>query len=165
MIRRAASILGRSLAGAAGVVLVGLVAGHLTGRIETVVALSGSMSPSFSAGDMLIETPQATDTLRVGEILTYHMPIGDHHVESHRIVWVRHLERATLVRTRGDANAVDDPWTARLTAGESWRVRTVVPFVGRIVPILDTPLTRLLAIVSLMLVPLSFAVGRIWRIA
>jgi signal peptidase len=165
MIRRAAGILGRALVATAGVLLVGLVIGHLTGRIETVVALSGSMSPSFSAGDLLIETPQPTDTLRVGEILTYHIPIGDHHVESHRIVWLKHQGSATLVRTRGDANPVGDPWTARLSAGESWRVRSVIPFVGRLVPLLDTPLTRLLALVGLMLIPASFAVGRIWRIA
>jgi signal peptidase len=126
-----ARIAGWALLAAAVIVVAAVAGGRLTGRYELLTVDSGSMQPAFAAGDAVIVVPRATASLRVGEILTYHVPTVGHQVESHRIVWLRHGSDGTLlVRTRGDANRVDDPWTARIATPTSWTVATAIPKAG-----------------------------------
>ena len=66
-----------------------------------------------------------------------------------------------LVRTRGDANAARDPWTARLNGGTAWQVRAVVPKAGWAIVWLRTPAIRRFAIFA---VPLLLALLGLWRI-
>ena len=68
--------------------------------------------------------------MRVGQVISYHIPVGDRHVQSHRIVQVVRGGEHPLVRTKGDANNIRDPWTARLDGSTAWHVRLVVPKVG-----------------------------------
>src|SRR6266702_7034435 len=67
------------------VVFVGIGLLPRTGwyRVETV--LSGSMRPDFAPGDMIVVTPESTNDIRVGQVITYAIPVGDHHVETHRV--------------------------------------------------------------------------------
>ncbi len=146
------------------VALLGLVAvgPHIFGyEIESV--LSGSMVPAFSPGDAVLVTSEPTDQLRVGQIISYHIPIGDHHVETHRIVRIVSRGPRPVVVTKGDANSAPDPWHAKLLTPRVWRVRAVLPHLGTAIYDLRTPtihsLTTILApalIVTLLLV-------RIWR--
>jgi signal peptidase I len=128
-------------------------------RPETV--LSGSMKPYFSPGDMILVTPERSRDVKVGQVISYHIPVGDHHVQTHRVVQVLRRGEHPVVRTKGDANNARDPWTARLDGSTAWRVRLVVPKLGWLVAGLRDPLLRLLTV---FVAPALFALIALWRI-
>jgi signal peptidase I len=129
-------------------------------RMETV--LSGSMRPTFSPGDLILVRPEPTPAVRVGQAITYAIPIGDHHVETHRVVRIVHRGAHPVVVTRGDANGAADPWQARLQGATTWRLWLVVPKLGLVVHGLRSPLVHLALVVFL---PFFLAAGwlrRLW---
>jgi signal peptidase I len=140
-------------------VLLGLLPNFGWYRTETV--LSGSMKPYFSPGDIVVVTPEPTSQVRVGQVISYHIPVGDHHVQSHRVIKVVRGGDHPLVRTKGDANGAPDPWTARLNGDTAWQVRAVVPKAGWGIVWLRTPAIRRFAI---FFVPLLLAILGLWRI-
>ena len=121
---------------------VGLGIGPRTGRYRTLTVLSGSMRPAFAAGDLLVVTPEPISRLRVGDVITYAIPIGDHHVETHRVVGLRWRDGEPIVRTKGDTNAQPDPWTAQLHGATAWRPALILPTVGRLIVWLRRPLVH-----------------------
>jgi signal peptidase I len=133
-----------------------------TGLYRTETVLSNSMKPYFGAGDLLVVTPEPLRDVRVGQVISIHVPNGDHHVQTHRIVQVVRGGPHPVVRTKGDANDARDQFTARLDGKTAWRVRVVVPKVGWLIVWLRNPLLRLLTV---FLAPAAFAlmaVRRIW---
>jgi signal peptidase len=145
------------------VVFVGIGLLPRTGwyRVETV--LSGSMRPDFAPGDMVVVTPESTNDLRIGQVITYAIPVGDHHVETHRIAKILQRGARPVIRTKGDANNGLDPWVARLDGGTAWRVSAVVPHAGRLIIWFRSPVTHFLTV---FLAPLLLAfvwLRRIWR--
>jgi signal peptidase len=140
-------------------VLLGLLPNLGWYRTETV--LSGSMKPYFKPGDIVVVTPEPTSEVRVGQVISYHVPVGDRHVQSHRVIEVVRGGDQPLVRTKGDANSAPDPWTARLNGGTAWQVRLVVPKAGWGIVWLRKPAIRRLAIFA---VPLLLALFGLWRI-
>lgn len=148
---------------AAVLLFAGLAVGpHLLGyRTETM--LSGSMSPAITPGDEAVDTPQPLAGLRVGQIITYHIPVSDHRVVSHRIIAVTRTGDGTVaVRTKGDANTTADQWTARLNGAQVWQVRAVIPHLGVLIGLLRGP--NLLRLFPLLLVVFAadVLIG-IWR--
>ena len=128
-------------------------------RAETV--LSGSMRPDFNPGDMVIVTPEPSRDVRVGQVISYRIPVGDHHVQTHRIVKIVRAGDHPVIRTKGDANNVRDPWNARLDGGTAWQVRAVVPKLGWMIVWLRDPLLKLLTV---FVAPALFAAVALWRI-
>ena len=141
--------------------LVGLGPWLLGYRTETV--LSGSMRPTFAAGDVLLLSPEPARDVRVGQIISYHIPIGDHHVEAHRIVRIVSWGAHPTVITRGDANPTADPWQARLDGSQVWVVRGVIPELGSAIRFLRTPIAHLLTVVVTPLLLVGLLLWRIWR--
>lgn len=131
---------------------------------RTATMLTGSMAPGIKPGDIIVDTLEPTSDVAVGQIITYHIPVDDHRVESHRVIWVGHDKNgALLFRTRGDANDGPDPWTARAQGAQMWRVRGVVPVVGTVIRTLRQPVVHLLlAEVLPVLLVLWLLIG-IWR--
>ncbi|HET6876837.1 MAG TPA: signal peptidase I [Jatrophihabitans sp.] len=131
---------------------------------RTATMLTGSMAPGIKPGDVIVDTLEPTSELAAGQIITYHIPVEDHRVESHRVIWVRHAaDGAVLFRTKGDANNGPDPWTARADGTQVWRVRGVVPVAGTVIRALRQPVVHLLlAEVLPVLLVLWLLVG-IWR--
>ncbi|HLS25636.1 MAG TPA: signal peptidase I [Beutenbergiaceae bacterium] len=72
-----------------------------------LTVLSGSMEPTYSAGDMVVAVPQ--ETYRIGDVVTFQPTSGDPTLITHRIVGVRAGSEGTEYITRGDANGADDP--------------------------------------------------------
>jgi signal peptidase I len=105
---------------------------HL-GLYRPVTVLSGSMRPTFSPGDMVIVTPEAVNSVRVGQVISYQVPTGIHQVETHRIVKILQGGAHPVIQTQGDANNWPDPWTAKLEGTTAWRMRAVVPGLGYVV--------------------------------
>jgi signal peptidase len=158
--------LGRSVVGAvvllAVLAFVGLGVGPRTGQYRTLTVLSGSMRPSFAPGDLLVVTPKPTREIGVGDVITYAVPVGDHHVESHRVVSVRWRGGAPIVRTKGDANARPDPWTAQLHGATVWRTSLVVPKVGDVILWLRAPLIHTFLVLLVPALLVAFGLVSIW---
>ena len=133
-----------------------------TGLYRTETVLSSSMKPYFGAGDLVVVTPEPLRDVRVGQVISMHVPNGDHHVQTHRIVQVVRGGPHPVIRTKGDANDARDQFTARLDGKTAWRVRFVVPKLGWLIVWLRNPLLRVLCI---FLAPAAFvllALRRIW---
>ena len=131
---------------------------------RTATMLTGSMVPTINPGDVILDTQEPTSDIAIGQIITYHIPIDDHRVESHRVVWLRHAKDGAVVfRTKGDANTAPDPWTARASTPTVWRVRAVLPVVGSVIRALRQPVMHLLLGIAL---PAALVLGllvTIWR--
>ncbi len=118
-----------------------------TGWYRPMTVLSGSMQPSFHAGDLVIVRPKATGDVRVGDVITYNIPVADHHVESHRIVDIlRRSDNRLVFRTKGDANNAVDPWTAAVEARRLWIVSFSLRWFGWPIVWMRDPLVHKLAI-------------------
>src|SRR5690625_6675678 len=72
-----------------------------------LTVLSGSMEPTYSAGDMVVAVPQ--ETYRIGDVVTFQPTSGDPTLITHRIVGDRAGSEGTEHITRGDANGADEP--------------------------------------------------------
>lgn len=156
-----------ALAAQAGLVvavaaLVGLGLLPRAGWYRPVTVLSGSMRPAFSPGDMVIVTPEPIRDVRVGQVISYRIPVGDHHVQSHRVIAVVRRGGQVSVRTKGDANNGPDPWTATLEGATVWHVSGVLPKLGWAIFWLRTPLVHELTMLLAPLVLALLLVLQIW---
>lgn len=142
--------------------LVGLGLLPRTGWYRPVTVLSGSMRPAFSPGDMVIVTPEPVRDVRVGQVISYRIPVGDHHVQSHRVITVIRRGGQVSVRTKGDANDGPDPWTATLQGTTVWHVSGVLPKLGWAIFWLRTPLLHELTMLLAPLVLAFLFVLQIW---
>jgi signal peptidase I len=92
--------------------------------------VSGSMTGTYDRGSLVLDEVVPVGELKVGDVITYTPPAGDHLI-THRIAWIgRDPSGARAYRTKGDANPVADPWTFRLDRPTQARVRVGVPYVG-----------------------------------
>lgn len=138
--------------------------GPRTGAYRTLTMLSGSMRPSYPPGAVLVDRPIRPDALRVGQVLTYSIPVEDHRVVSHRVVWLHRLRNGHLdVQTKGDANNGPDPWRAHIQSGPVWVVAFVVPHAGRLLLWMRSPRLHLLLLYWLPLVALGSLLLALWR--
>lgn len=142
-------------------VLFGL--GPHTGAYRTLSVLSGSMTPTFRPGDVVIDTPMTGRDLRVGQVVTYQVPEGDHQVVSHRVVEIVEAGAHPTFRTKGDANPAADPWTARMTGSTMWRQRAVVPYAGTAIGFVRRSASSRWVTLSALGLFVLFGVQAIWR--
>jgi signal peptidase len=162
-LRRIATAGSRALLVGA-VALLGVIGlGPRLGFYRTVTVLSGSMQPTFAPGDVLIVTREPLRDVHVGDVITYAIPLADHHVESHRVIRIVRKGDHPIVVTKGDANSAADPWRAELQGDSVWQMRGKIPWLGRLILVLRAPLVHE---VTLFLSPLLFAftaLRKIWR--
>jgi signal peptidase len=105
---------------------------------RTLTVLTGSMRPHLAPGTVVFETAKPLPSLRVGDVITYQIPVEDHRVVTHRVFEILDAGLHPVVRTKGDANPDPDPWTAELTGARAWHVRAAVPWVGSAIARLRT---------------------------
>jgi signal peptidase len=142
---------------------LGLAVGpHLLGY-RTTTMLSGSMSPHIKPGDVLVDVAEPVSRVTVGQVLTIQTPTPTHYVDSHRVVEVIRRGGHTYVRTQGDANTAPDPWLAELHGQTVWRVRAVIPHLGRAIIALRSPLAHLVLIWVAVPLLVVAGMGEIWR--
>ncbi len=145
------------IACAAFFVAVGV--GPRTGRYATMTVLSGSMRPTIPQGAMVVVTPVEPSKIRVGQILTFAVPEGDHQIVSHRVIEILRDGDRPVIRTQGDANDAPDPWVAEVDGDTAWQVRFSVRGVGTMINRLRQPVVSRL---SIYLVPAVLAL--IWLV-
>ena len=166
-VRRPARAAARGLGWAATAACLGLLAvtaaGPRLGLFRTETVLSGSMVPTFAPGDVVVVEPEPLAAVRVGQVLSYRIPIGDHHVETHRVVRVVRGGAHPVVVTRGDANAAEDPWQARLGGATAWRVTHVIPKAGYAIGWLRSPIVHAVTVLLIPAALAALALLAIWR--
>jgi signal peptidase len=130
---------------------------------ERYAIVSGSMTPTYDKGSLVLADVVPVDRLRVGDVITYTPPAGDHLV-THRISWIGRDERGRRIfRTKGDANPIADPWTFRLDQPTQARVRMGVPYAGHALSALGRRDVRMIVIALPALLIAGFSLSRLWR--
>jgi signal peptidase len=154
--------LQRALLTVGVLMLLGLAILPRLGLYRPVTVLSGSMRPTFSPGDMVFLAPEPMSAVRVGQVISYRVPVGIHQVETHRIVKILKGGANPVVQTKGDANNYPDPWTARLEGATAWHEVGVAPKLGYLVSALRSPTVRIAAVLIAPLFLLLLALAEIW---
>jgi signal peptidase len=154
----------RMLVCTAALAFLGLAVGPHILDYRTMTMLTGSMAPTIDPGDVVVSTPIDVDDIDVGMVITYHIPIDDHRVVTHRVIDVQHTaDRTVTVQTKGDANDAADPWTAVLTGDTAYQMQAVVPEIGHVISALRNPT---LSTLFVQLVPVALGAWMllgIWR--
>ena len=115
-----------SLIVALGVVAVGIGILVLVANLHFQTVTSGSMRPTISPGDVAVTEAVSVSSLKVGDVIVFYPPGVTAEPVMHRIV---SLDNG-LIKTRGDANNVDDPWQVTLRGTTAYQMVAVVPFLG-----------------------------------
>jgi signal peptidase len=139
---RIVSVLFTLVLALAAVVFLFLAVGPRFVGYQTSTMLTGSMSPGINPGDVVVTVPVPVEELRVGDVITYSIPVDDHRVETHRIVEMTTAGGVATVQTKGDANPGVDPWKAVLSGNQVYRHVATVPHLGTVIRALREPVTR-----------------------
>jgi signal peptidase I len=154
----------RGIVAVAIVTFAGLAIGPHVFGYRTLTMLTGSMSPGINPGDVVITTPIDVSEVTKGMVITYHIPVEDHHLITHRVISVQHAPDGTVtVQTKGDANAAADYWKATLGGDTAYRVRAVVPALGRVLEALRTPVVSQLLTYGATALVAGWLLLAIWR--
>ena len=136
---------------------------HVLGY-RTMTMLTGSMAPEINPGDVTIVTPIAISEVTEGMVITYHRPIEDHSLVTHRVISVQTAPDGTVtVQTKGDANDAADPWTATLAGDTAYQVRGVVPMLGHLIEALRAPVVTQALLYGAPALLVGWLLLTIWR--
>ncbi len=126
--------------------------------------LTGSMAPLINHVDVVVTVPVPVGQVGVGDIITYHVPIGQQQVETHRVIDVsRDGHGTTTVRTKGDANNSADPWTATLAGSTVYRHTLTVPYLGTAIRLLRNPIVLKVLMYGAPALLLAGALTSLWK--
>jgi signal peptidase I len=168
---RAAQIMGRTapwlvrgvMVLAVLVFAVLAVGPHLLGY-RTMTMLTASMAPEIDPGDVTIVTPIKVSEVTEGMVITYHKPIDDHSLVTHRVVSVETAGNGSVtVQTKGDANEAIDPWTAALEGDTAYEVRAVIPELGHLIQALRAPVVTQVLLYGAPALLAGWLLLSIWR--
>ncbi|MGY1805511.1 signal peptidase I [Blastococcus sp. SYSU D00922] len=164
IVGRVAPWLVRGVMGLAVAMFLLLAVGpHLLGY-RTMTMLTPSMAPEIEPGDVTVVTPIATSDVTEGMVLTYHKPIDDRALVTHRVVSVETgPDGAVQIQTKGDANDAVDPWTATLQGDTAYQVRAVVPELGHLIQALRTPVVTQVLLYGAPALLAGWLLMTIWR--
>jgi signal peptidase I len=131
---------------------------------RTMTMLTASMAPEIDPGDVTIVTPMAVSEVTEGMVITYHKPIDDHSLVTHRVVSVETgSDGSVQVQTKGDANSAIDPWTATLQGDTAYQVRAVVPELGHVIQALRAPVVAQVLLYGAPALLAGWLLLSIWR--
>jgi signal peptidase I len=164
MIRGAGRIAsGAALAFALGAALLVLLPAVIGWERYTIV--SGSMTGSYDQGSLVLAEVVPVADLKVGDVITYTPPRGSgpDGLVTHRIVAIEPGKDRPVFRTKGDANAVADPWTFTLDNPTQARVRYGVPYAGHLLSALGRRDVRMAVVALPALLIALVSLGGLWR--
>jgi signal peptidase len=156
-------VSGLGVAAAIGLAALLLVPAAL--GMQRYVIVSGSMTGTYDKGSLVFDKAVPVADLRVGDVITYQPPAGGpRHLVTHRIAWIgRDRNGGRAFRTKGDANAIADPWRFTLGRPTQARVAFSVPYVGYALAALSIPKLRMILVgLPALLIGLAVAV-QLWR--
>ena len=148
----------------AALVFLFLAVGPRFLNYQTSTMLTGSMSPGINPGDVVVSVRTPVSELKVGDVITYSIPIDDHRIETHRVASIKRDDAgATSVTTKGDANAGADPWTAVLSEDYVYTQAGVVPYLGDVIRALRQPLIQSVFLYGASALLVVVVLTAIWR--
>lgn len=154
-----------ALAMAAVAALAAVTLGPALAGYDRYVITSGSMSGTYDTGSIVYTKAVPTESLRVGDVITYAPPAGASPTAlvTHRIASIAHEPGGERVfATKGDANASADGWRFELPDARQGRVAFGLPLAGYVFVALGRRELRMLLIgVPALLVALSVLLGMI----
>jgi signal peptidase I len=158
---RVIGVIGFAVAiGLAAAMLVPVVFGF-----HRYVITGDSMEGTYDRGSLVFEREVPVSELRAGDVITYDPPPGvaPSGLVTHRIFAIRDGAHGRILRTKGDANDVVDPWKFRLDRGTQPRVTFQLPYVGYAFAALSVRWIRsvLIGIPALLIAFILFA--GLWR--
>ncbi|NIA11854.1 MAG: signal peptidase I, partial [Nitrospiraceae bacterium] len=126
----------------------------ITGTLQFLIVLSGSMNPLMQPGDMVVVRTMPPEDVRVGDVITFHDPAGTENViVTHRAIGIEEEDGIINIHTKGDANEDADPFTVTSNdvIGE---MVFVLPYLGYAVDRAKGKLTFILLVIlpSLLIV-------------
>ncbi len=101
-----------------------------SGAYQVRPVLSSSMTPHLPVGAVVITHRVPVSAVRAQDVIVFHDPYDTDKLVVHRVQDVTRDGGATIVRTKGDANASPDPWAVSLLGADSYRAIGAVPYVG-----------------------------------
>lgn len=141
LLRRSLSVVTTTLFSAALAAFLMLAIGPRVFGYQTLTMLTGSMSPLINPGDIVVTMPVPASDIHVGDIITYHIPVEDQRVETHRVTQLTTTpDGSIVVQTKGDANNGVDPWLATISAPTVNRHVLTVPYAGNAIRTLREPI-------------------------
>jgi signal peptidase I len=120
------NLLTTSLMVALAVFAVGIAILVFVAHAHFQTVTSGSMRPTISPGDVAVTEAVPVSSLKAGDVIVFYQPGVTSEPVMHRIVSMVN----GVIKTRGDANNVDDPWQVTLSGPKAYRMVAVVPFIG-----------------------------------
>lgn len=148
----------------AALVFLFLAVGPRFLNYQTSTMLTGSMSPGINPGDVVVSVRTPVSELKVGDVITYSIPVDDHRIETHRVASIKRDDAgATSVTTKGDANAGEDPWTAVLSEDYVYTQAGVVPYLGDVIRTLRQPLIQSVFLYGASALLVVVVLTAIWR--
>lgn len=148
----------------AALVFLFLAVGPRFLNYQTSTMLTGSMSPGINPGDVVVSVRTPVSELKVGDAITYSIPIDDHRIETHRVASIKRDDAGTTsVTTKGDANPGADPWTAVLSEDYVYTQAGVVPYLGDGIRALRQPLVQSVLLYGASALLVVVVLSAIWR--
>lgn len=117
---------------AVAAIAISMLAPPLLG-LQRYVIVGKSMTGSIAKGSVVFDEPTAAGDLKLGDVITYQPPLGSGPVGmvTHRIVWIGKDKNGNRAfQTKGDFNAVADPWKFTVGPEGAGRVVAHVPYLG-----------------------------------
>ena len=148
---------------AAALVFLFLAVGPRFLNYQTSTMLTGSMSPGINPGDVVVSVKTPVSELKVGDVITYSIPIDDHRIETHRVASIKREAGATSVTTKGDANSGADPWVAVLSEDYVYTEAGVVPYLGDVIRALRQPLVQSVLLYGASALLVVVVLTAIWK--
>lgn len=131
---------------------------------HTLTMLTGSMAPLINPGDVVVTLPVPTSEIKVGDIITYHIPVEDQRVETHRVTELTgNADGSIVVQTKGDANNGVDPWLATISTPTVDRQVATVPYVGQAIRAIREPIVLNVLMYGAPAVLVVTMLAGIWR--
>lgn len=119
---------------------------QIVGRDGAYVVLSGSMVPFFRAGDVIFVDSVPSDSLQVGDVVTFRAKPGSNVLITHRVTEVLEEGGRVRYRTQGDANSDPDPFlvTPEMVVG---KYAFQIPFWGHLLNVVRSKVGYVLFVV------------------
>jgi signal peptidase len=119
------------------------------------------MEPELNVGGVLVTKPATAETIKAGDIITFHSPLNNE-VTSHRVIAIQN-SISLRFQTKGDANRNADPYfvTAANLVGKGC---FHLPYFGYVAQFIKTKQGFLLVICLPGLAVIIMEMIKIWRV-
>jgi signal peptidase I len=123
--------------------------------------LSPSMQPAFGPGDLIVTRSEPATAMKVGQVVALPIPGAPGQRYVHRLISVQFDHGVPVVRTKGDANPLPEPYELHVTSANVPVVVTSIPHLGRVSLITERSTPRLV-LIAITLVFGAIAGKRLW---